>query len=176
MKERIVERLIEIGSLKFGEFVLSSGKKSSVYVDIKHACTYPDLLKLIAEEMRGKIEGMDFDKIACVELGGVPLAVALAIETGKPYVIFRKQKKDYGVKSDLIGEIKEGEKFVVVEDVTTTGGSALSAAQRVRDRGGEVEAVIVVVDRNEGAMERFAEHGLKLIPILTLDELMKYRS
>jgi len=126
--------------------------------------------------MRRKIEGMDFDKIACVELGGVPLAVALAIETGKPYVIFRKQKKDYGVKSDLIGEIKEGEKFVVVEDVTTTGGSALSAAQRVRDRGGEVEAVIVVVDRNEGAMEKFAEYGLKLIPILTLDELMKYRS
>jgi len=172
-KKAIVERLIEVGALRFGEFVLSSGKKSSVYVDIKHACTYPDILKMVVEEMKPKID-VEFDKIACVELGGVPLAVALAMEVNKPYVIFRKKKKDYGVKDDLIGEVN-GEKFVVVEDVTTTGNSALSAVRRVRERGGVVEAVVVVVDRNEGAIEKFAEHGLRLIPILTLDELVEWR-
>jgi orotate phosphoribosyltransferase len=168
----IVEKLIEVGALKFGNFVLSSGKKSNIYVDIKHACTNPGLLGLMAKAMKEKIEeaGIEFDKIACVELGGVPLAVALSLETCKPYIIFRKQEKDYGIKTDFIGEIRNN-RFVVVEDVTTTGSSALSVVKRVGEEGGEVKAVIVVVDREEGAKEKFIEHGLKFISILTLGEL-----
>jgi len=171
----IVEKLIEAGSLKFGDFVLSSGKRSKVYVDIKYACSQPRILKLIVREIKKKIDTIEFDKIACMELGAVPIAVALSLETEKPYAIFRKQEKGYGVESDLIGEVKKGEKFVVVEDVTTTGNSALSVVRRVREKGGEVKAVVVVVDRDEGARERFAEHGLKLLAILTLEELVEHR-
>ncbi|WP_456328082.1 orotate phosphoribosyltransferase [Archaeoglobus sp.] len=169
MKDKLVDMLKEVGALKFGEFVLSSGKKSNVYVDIKTACTYPEILRIIAKLMAEKVRGIDFDKIACIELGGVPLAVALSLETGKPYVIFRKEKKSYGVGGDLIGNVKQGERIVVVEDVTTTGKSANSVVRRVEERGGKVVAVLTVVDRNEGARELIPN----LIPIVELRELLE---
>ncbi len=168
MKEKLIEMLIEVGALKFGEFTLSSGKKSNIYVDIKHACTYPEVLKVIAKLMAERIN-FEFDKIACIELGGVPLAVALSLEVNKPYVIFRKEKKSYGVGGDIVGVVNEGESFIVVEDVTTTGRSALSVVERVKSRGGKVVAVLTVVDRNEGAREIIPN----LIPLLELSDLLE---
>ncbi len=118
--------------------------------------------------MAEKLKGLDFDKIACIELGGVPLAVALSLELNKPYVILRKQKKEHGIKADYVGEIKENEKFVVVEDVTTTGNSALSVVERLKSYKAKVSAVIVVVDGEEGAEEKFDV----FIPLLTLTQLL----
>jgi len=172
--EKLAEKLKEVGAVKFGKFILSSGKKSSIYVDIKYACTHPDILEIIAESMKEIAESIEFDRIACVELGGVPLAVALSLKTGRPYAVFRKQKKDYGVKDDLIGCINEGEEVVVVEDVTTTGGSAASAVERVRVRGGIVSAVLTVVDREEGAEDRFERLDVRFISLLKLGEIKRY--
>jgi orotate phosphoribosyltransferase len=169
MKEKLIEMLIDVGALKFGEFTLSSGKKSNIYVDIKHACTHPEILKIIAKLMAERITDLKFDKIACIELGGVPLAVALSLEVNKPYVIFRKEKKRYGVGGDIVGVVNEGESFIVVEDVTTTGRSALSVVERVENKGGKVVAVLTVVDRNEGAREIIPN----LIPLLELRDLLE---
>ncbi|RLI84486.1 MAG: orotate phosphoribosyltransferase [Archaeoglobales archaeon] len=168
-REDLMRYLIEVGALKFGEFTLSSGKKSNVYIDIKHACTYPHVLKTISEIMSKIVKSLDFDKIACIELGGVPLAVALSLRVEKPLVIFRKEKKGYGIEDDCIGDVKSGERFVVVEDVTTTGRSALSVVRRVEERGGKVVAVLTVVDREEGAKEKIKN----LIPILKMDEILE---
>jgi len=162
----LVKRLIEVGALKFGEFVLSSGKKSNVYVDIKTACTYPDILKAIASEISKLISDVEFDKIACIELGAVPIAVATAIQLGKPYVIFRKEKKDYGLGGDRIGEVKRGEKFVVVEDVVTTGKSIMSVVRRVEEAGGVVKCLVTVVDREESKIQN-------LRSVLKLSDLIK---
>ena len=170
-KEKILEMLKEVEAIKFGDFVLSSGKRSGVYIDIKQACTHPDILAAIAEQMAKLAKDVEFDRIACVELGGVAIAVALALKTGKPYAIFRKRKKDYGVKDDLVGEIRKGEKVLVVEDVTTTGSSAISAVERVRARGGDVKAVFVVVDREEGAKEAFEKINVELVPLLKMSDL-----
>ncbi len=165
----LIRMLKEVGAIKFGNFVLSSGKRSGVYVDIKTACTHPDILKEISRRMAEKIKGLDFDRIACIELGGVPLAVALSLEVKKPYAIFRKEKKGYGLGGDLIGEIKEGERVVVVEDVTTTGKSALSVVKRVEERGGKVVAVLTVVDRGEGAKDVIPN----LVPLLSLRDILR---
>jgi len=161
----LIRRLKEVGAVKFGEFVLSSGQRSNVYIDVKHACTYPDILKLIAELMGEEAKDIDFDKIACIELGGVPIAVALSLKLEKPVVIFRKHKKEYGVKDDCIGVVNPGEKFVVVEDVTTTGKSALSVVERVEKRGGRVVAILSVVDR--GANLKNLKSILKLDDIIS---------
>jgi orotate phosphoribosyltransferase len=174
----LVDLLKKTGAIKFGDFMLSSGKKSNIYIDIKIACTSPEVLKTISEEIVRKIDEINnsesnFDKIACVELGGVPLAVSLSLFTGKPYVIFRKAKKDYGVKGDLIGDIGDGERIVVVEDVTTTGSSALSVVERVEKYGGEVFALITIVDRGEGAKEVFSKRDITFIPLLTKNELLE---
>lgn len=164
----LIQRFREVGALRFGDFTLSSGKKSSVYVDVKYACTFPEILDEIATQMAEKLKNIEFDRIACVELGGVPLAVALSLKTGKPYVIFRKVRKDYGVESDAVGELKAGERVVVVEDVTTTGTSAASVVERVERRGARVATVLTIVDRGEGAEERLQN----LMALMRLDELM----
>ena len=161
----MIEDLKSVGAVKFGDFVLSSGKRSKIYIDIKVAATKPKILEKIADEMKKRISNIEFDKIACIELGGVPLAVALSLKTGKDLVIFRKQKKDYGVKDDKIGEIMEGEKIVVVEDVVTTGKSVKSVIERVEKLGGRVVAVLAVVDREES--------DLNVISILKLSEILE---
>lgn len=165
LADALVKRMIEVGALKFGDFVLSSGKRSRVYVDVKLASTFPDILEMISEGMAAKLKDLEFDRIACVELGGVPIAVALSLKMKKPLVIFRKEKKDYGVKGDRIGEVKEGEKVVVVEDVITTGSSALSAARRVEESGASVAAIIAVVDREES--------GRNFMSLLKLSDLIE---
>ncbi len=161
---RLAELLRRVGAVRFGDFVLSSGQRSNVYVDVKLACTDPKVLDAIASEMAKKVEGTSFDRIACIELGGVPLAVALSLKTGKPYVIFRKRRKEYGTREDCVGEVKRGERVVVVEDVTTTGSSAMSVVERVRERGGEVVAILTVVDRGAKIPN--------LLPLLTLEDLI----
>ncbi len=177
LEESLIKRMIEVGSLRFGEFILSSGRKSNFYIDIKQASTQPDILDMIADLIARKTtdKSLEYEKIACVELGGVPLAVSLSLKTRRPYLIFRKAKKDYGVKSDMIGDLKEGEKVLVIEDVTTTGSSAYSVVERVQERGGEIEAVIVVVDREEGASDFFSSKKIPFIPVLTSSKLLKYR-
>ncbi len=169
------EMLESTGAVKLGDFTLSSGKKSNIYIDIKIACTYPQVLSEINKLVMDKLEkrGIQYDKIACVELGGVPLAVSLSIATGKPYAIFRKEKKGYGRGEDVIGDIKEDERVIIIEDVTTTGGSAQSAVKRVEKLKGYVEAVICVVDREEGAKELFTNQNVEFIPLLTKKELFE---
>ncbi len=161
----LIEELKNVGAIKFGEFILSSGKKSNVYIDIKVAVTKPRILNKIAEEMLKKVQSLEFDKIACIELGGVPLAVALSLKSGKDLVIFRKQRKDYGVKEDVIGEIKQEDRVLVVEDVVTTGKSVRSVIERVEKLGGKAVAVLAVVDREESDME--------IISLLKLSEILE---
>ncbi len=173
--QTLIEMLKRTGAIRFGDFTLSSGKKSNLYVDIKIASTYPEVLSKINELVINKLEkkAIKYHKIACVELGGVPLAVSLSIGTGKPYAIFRKEKKGYGTGGDVIGNIDEDEKVIIIEDVTTTGGSAQSAVNRVEKLKGNVEAVITVVDREEGAKELFAKRSVEFIPLLTKKDLFE---
>lgn len=163
--DELLKRMIEIGALKFGNFTLSSGKKSSVYVDVKLASTYPDILEMITSRIAEAVKGLEFDRIACVELGGVPIAVAASLKLEKPLIIFRKERKDYGTGGDRIGELKEGEKVLIVEDVITTGKSVISAARRVEESGGTVEAIVAVVDREES--------DIKVLSLLKLSDLLK---
>ena len=162
----LLEMLKESGAIKKGEFILSSGKKSRIYIDIKQAVTRPAILKKIADEMAEKLEGLNFDRIACMELGGVPVAVALSLKVSKPLVIFRKAKKEHGTQDDRIGEILMGERIVVVEDVITTGKSARNVIRRIENSGGNVVAVMTVVDREES--------DLNPLSLFKLSEILKY--
>ncbi len=164
------EMLENCGAIKYGEFTLTSGKKSSYYVDIKLASTEPEILKKIASEMSKYVES---DKIAGMELGAVPIASAVSLETEKPFLMIRKESKGHGTEGRLEGKLTEGEKVTVVEDVTTTGGSAVETVKVLRDLGAEVEKVLVVVDRNEGAEKRLREEGVELISLISADDLLE---
>jgi len=168
-KDILAKRLIEIGAIRFGSFVLKSGRISNYYVDIKYASTFPDVLKLIGEELSKRVSG--YDLMAGIELGAVPLMAATSIVAGVPYLIIRKKEKEYGVRDRIIGNFEKGQRVVIVEDVTTTGSSALEVTDLLTSLGLIVEKIVCVVDREEGAAENIAKRNLIFEPILRISEI-----
>ena len=175
LKEELIHALKNRGCIKFGDFILSSGKRSNYYIDIKRAITDPRILKTIAKMISNYIDEELKNKnlkIGGIELGSVPIATAVSLETEKELIIIRKKSKDYGTKSKIEGDLKEGDMVILVEDVTTTGGNVIKAVEEIRSMGGVVDRVFVVVDRGEGAKDNLEKIGVKLIPLITVDELM----
>ncbi|TCJ15732.1 orotate phosphoribosyltransferase [Rubrobacter taiwanensis] len=139
------ERVRDAALLK-GDFVLSSGRRSSFYVDKYLFATDPALLRDLARELAGRVpEGVD--RLAGVELGAVPLVVAVALETGLPYVIVRKAAKEYGTARSVEGRLRRGDRVALLEDVVTTGAQAARSVETLQREGAVVEKVIAVLDR-----------------------------
>jgi orotate phosphoribosyltransferase len=166
--------LMDCGALQFGEFTLASGAKSSYYIDIKRASTDPKVLKIIARNMAENLKksGLKIDRIAGVVLGSVPLAAALALETGIPYAMIRKEKKDHGTGKLIEGVLNAGDSVLVVEDVITSAGSSMKAIETLRAEGAKVENVFSVIDREAGGAENLASIGVKLTPLVKASELL----
>jgi orotate phosphoribosyltransferase len=171
----LADSLKECGAIKFGDFTLASGKKSKYYIDIKKASAAPRILKQIALEISEKIKqcSIEADYVGCVALGGVPIAVAISLETDLPLIIIRKEAKEYGTKGQIVGDFIKNSRVLMVEDVATTGGSVLKAIKLLRDEGLIIRDVIVVVDREEGAHKTLADEGVELIPLVKINELLK---
>jgi len=171
----ISKALEECGALQFGEFTLASGAKSSYYINIKKASTNPRVLYLISQLMAEKMqkENIRPDKIAGIVLGSIPLAAALSMATGIPYVMVRKEQKDHGTKELIEGDLNPGDKVLVVEDVITTAGSSVKAISTLRENGAVVSEIISVVDREGGGKENLAEIGVSLISLVKGSELVK---
>ncbi len=131
-----------------GDFVLSSGKRSNFYVDKYLFSTEPGLLRDIASGL-AEVLPSDVDRLGGVELGAVPLVVALALYTELPYVIVRKTAKGYGTGRGIEGEFRTGEKVALIEDVVTTGAQSVAAAHRLQEAGLEVGGILAVLDRRE---------------------------
>ena len=169
-KSMLKQMLMDLKVVQTGEFILASGKKSNYFVNIKRASTNPMVLREIGREMAGHVG--DAQKIAGMALGAVPLAVAVALETNKPFVMVRKEPKDHGTKELIEGEVVPGERFVIVEDVATTGGSTMRVVNALRGKGAQVSRAIVVVDREEGATNALIEHGIELISLFKAKDLV----
>jgi len=163
------EMLIATDAIRFGDFTLASGKKSKIYIDIKKAITDPQILKKIASEVLS--HNPMFDAVAGVAVGGVPLAVSVSLACEKPYIIIRKEQKSHGIASLLIGDVT-GKRILLVEDVTTSGGSAIFGIEQIRAAGGIIDAMFSVVDRNEGATEMMEKIDIKLIPLVRMQDLV----
>lgn len=151
----LLDDLVECKALRFGDFTLTSGKKSRYYIDIKKASAFPSILRKITDGF--KSFGVECDKVAGVELGAVPLIVSYSLETGIPFVIVRKPGREHGTKRGVEGEIDKGDRILLLEDVVTSGGSVIQAIDRLEEEGGNVVSVITVVDREEGGTDRISE-------------------
>jgi orotate phosphoribosyltransferase len=169
--EELVAALIETEAVQFGEFELSHGGTSEYYVDKYLFETDPQALSAIATAFA---ERVDETKLAGVALGAVPLVAVTSVETGLPYVIARKQRKDYGTSNLIEGRLDEGEEVVVLEDIATTGQSAIDAVEALREAGAVVDRVLVVVDRQEGARDNLADHDVELEALVTADQLLEH--
>ncbi len=170
--QRLIEALRAADAVQYGEFELSHGGTSDYYVDKYLFETDTYCLSRIAEAFALEI---DEPKLAGVALGAVPLVAVTAVETGLPYVIARKKAKAYGTAKRIEGRLDAGEEVVVLEDIATTGNSAIDAVEALREAGAVVNRVLVVVDREEGASERLAEHDLELVSLVTATDLLADR-
>ena len=171
--EELIAALREADAVKFGEFELSHGGTSEYYVDKYLFETDPDCLEAIAEAFAERLDSDD--KLGGVALGGVPLAAATSVAAGVPYVIARKQRKDYGTANLIEGRLEEGEEVVVVEDIVTTGTSLVEAVEALRESGATVERALVVVDREEGGRENVEDAGVEMDALVTASELLADR-
>jgi orotate phosphoribosyltransferase len=169
--ETLIQQLKECGAIKFGRFVLTSGATSDYYIDIKKASTEPKILKCIAQQMSEHTRG--YDVLAGMELGAVPLVVALALETGLPYVIIRKEKREHGTEKQIEGGNVKGKRVLIIEDVTTSGSSVGKTIQILRENNAEIKKVIVVVDRETGAQENLEKLEVEFIPLISVSEILK---
>ncbi|WP_336036071.1 orotate phosphoribosyltransferase [Halobacterium yunchengense] len=166
----LVQLLRDADAVRYGEFELSHGGTSNYYVDKYRFETDPDCLRAIAAAFAERLDADD--KLAGVALGGVPLAAATAVQADVPYVIARKAAKEYGTANRIEGPLADGEEVVVVEDVATTGQSAVDAVEALREAGAVVDRALLVVDREEGGRELLAEHGVEMEALVTASDLL----
>ncbi|MBZ8133625.1 orotate phosphoribosyltransferase [Afifella sp. IM 167] len=165
-------RIIEERSFRQGgEFTLASGRKSSVYFNLKPTMLDPQGARLIGLAAAETAAGLGADAVGGLAMGAVPLVAATAAMSAiankpVPAIFIRKEAKGHGTQSQIEG-LAEGEKLfgrkiLVVEDVTTTGGSAMIAIEALRSAGATVTDVLTIVDRQEGAEAAFAKAGVTL--------------
>lgn len=168
-REELIKRIKETAYLE-GDFTLRSGKKSKYYLDKYLFETCPDILKALGEEFAGHVTD-DVTLIAGAELGGVALAAATAITSGKNWIIVRNSKKGYGTGKLVEGVLNAGDVVLLVEDIATTGGQVLEAAKVITEAGAKVKKIVSVIDRKQGAAENITQAGYQFESIITKDDL-----
>lgn len=174
MDTELVEMLKETGAVKFGDFTLSSGRKSSYYVDKYIFETNPLCLAAIGERIAMMIP-QGSQRLAGIEIGSIPLAAIASVKSGTPFVVVRKETKGYGTNKLIEGVWNKGEKVFVVEDVVTTAKGALGAVNTLRNAGLIVDEVVCVVDREEGGRENLEKEGISVRSLVKSSELLGYK-
>ena len=170
--------LIREKSLKFGDFILASGKKATYYLDGKQVTLDARGARLIGEGILGLISEDEIfpDAVGGMSIGADPITAAVITVAGiqgrnqlKGFLV-RKESKGHGTNKFIEGPVKEGNRVVVVEDVVTTGRSSLQAIERIEAAGMKVLGVIAIIDRMEGGREAFAKRGIQLRSLLTIED------
>ncbi|BCS88414.1 orotate phosphoribosyltransferase [Pseudodesulfovibrio sediminis] len=178
LKTKLARLLLNL-SYKEGDFTLTSGKKSEYYFDCKQTALHAEGGYLIGRLFFEMLKEFDVHGVGGMTLGADPLITAVTVVShleGRPLpgFIIRKKSKGHGTDQYLEGlaNFSDGDKVVLLEDVCTTGGTLITAAQRVRDAGLEIVGVLAVLDREEGGREKLKEAGLELSSIFTRQELL----
>ena len=168
MKKELLD-ILKKYAYKHGHFTLSSGQESEHYVNCKPVILTGRGLELVSKMM---LEHIDTLAVAGLTLGADPLVSGVALVGKGAGLIIRKEPKGHGTQSQVEGPLPPvGTTITVLEDVTTTGGSAIKAAKVLRDLGYHVNRVVTIVDRQEGASDAMLEEGLELVSLVTLEDL-----
>lgn len=173
--EKLAPVLWKSGCLDFGEFTLTSGITSPYYVDLRLLPSYPDLFD-IATDMAADLvrsKEISFDVVSAVPTGGLPFGTLLAHKLGTPLTYVRKKGKSHGEERQVEGKMEKGDRALVVDDIITTGGSVVEAVRSVRENGGKVDDVLVLLDRTEGGAENLKEENLNLNKVANIEPLVE---
>lgn len=174
---KLIIDLQAIGCVKFGQFKLKSGLMSPIYIDLRLLVTHPQVLKQAAQAMATEISQFSilnskFDRLAAIPYAGLPIGVAVALETNKPLIYPRKEAKDYGTAKLIEGEYHAGETVLMVDDLITKGTAKLEALKPLTDEGLIVKDILVLIDREQGGKEELSARGVALHAVFTLSQMM----
>jgi len=165
-------------SFKRGRFVLTSGKESDYYIDVKQTVFTPKGLVLIGELLFAEVKKVGAESVGGMAVGAIPLVSAVLAESareGYPLEGFfvRPMAKDHGLRRQVEGCFSPGSRIVILEDAVTTGGSSYGAIQQVEEAGGKIVLVIALVDREEGGKEFLEEKGYPLTAVFSIRDLLR---
>ncbi len=170
MDRNELARMIKGAAYLEGDFTLRSGRKSKYYLDKYRFETQPAILRALGR-MFAEYVSDSTTLIAGAELGGVALAAATSLETGRPFIIVRNAKKDYGTSNLFEGIMDPGASVLLVEDIATSGGQVLEAAKAIKQNDGKVERIVAVIDREEGARDAITGAGFEFDSLFTSGDL-----
>ncbi len=180
LKKRLMTLLLE-KSIKYSDtpvFKLASGRMSDFYVDCRKVTHNAEGKYLIGNIIFHLLQNVDVDAIGGLTLGADPIAAAVshtAFLNNKPInsFVIRKERKEHGLKKLVEGDVREGDRVIIVDDVITTGGSTIKAIEAAREEGLQIVKVIVLVDREEGGREEILKHVSSVEAVYTKTELLE---
>ena len=171
---KLSEGLFKVGALKFGDFVLSSGKRSPYYLDLRILPSFPRFFDEVTDAyiqvIRKEVD--EFDKIGGVLTAGVPIATLVSFKMKIPMVYVRSKEKGYGRKRRVEGIIEKGDTILMIDDLITTGGNLIEAANSIREEGAVVSDAVVLIDREQGGVENLKKNGITLHYLMKVSQMM----
>src|SRR5262245_22438686 len=177
MEDEELKQAIRERAVLTGEFVLRSGQRAEHYIDKYRFATEPTMLEQLGSRLAETVARVDPEavRLAAPEIGAVPLAAAASISSRLPFLIVRKEAKEYGTANRLEGSFSPGERVCLLEDVVTTGGAAVEAVHALRDAGLECSTAVCIVDRESGGVDALARVGVRLWPLYLLTDFVETR-
>ena len=164
--------------LKFGEFTLNSGKKSPYYVDLRQAISDPLTMDLIADCLvriiKNEIGTDSFDKIMGVPTAGIPFTALVCQKLSVPMLYYRKERKDHGIGKKIEGRMVANDRVLMIDDLITSGKSVLQVAQAVREQGGQVAELVVLLDREQGGREQILSSRIRPHVLFNVSEAFQW--
>jgi len=178
-KEDIILEFHDRGIIRFGDFALSSGGRSSFYINLRALPSFPSLFKKVVKLFVDKcLTSLNFDVVCGIATGGIPLAAYVAFTLDKPLVYVRKEQKRHGLQDLVVGNVSK-QRILIVDDVATTGSSLVRATEYLKRSGGIVVGAGVIVLRGETPLRVLEKYEVELRYLLTAKEilstLLKYR-
>ena len=178
LTKKIAFDLVLNDALKIGDFVLFSGKKSPYYVDLRQAISDPTTMELIADSLARIIDnevGRDkIDKVLGVPTAGIPFTTIVCQKLAIPMLYYRKEKKGHGARKKIEGKMETNDRVLIIDDLITTGKSVIQAADAVREQGGRVTELVVLLDREQGGQESILSNNIRPHVLFSVSDAFKW--
>jgi orotate phosphoribosyltransferase len=170
--------LIKNNAIKFGDYILTSGKKSPYYIDLRQTISSPITMDWIGNSLSriivNEIGKEKIDKILGVPTAGVPFATVVSQKVGIPLIYYRQARKEHGVRKKVEGILERNDRVLIVDDLITTGESVIEAAEVVRDQGGVVNEMVVLLDREQGGQRRLRSSRIEPHVLFKISDAMSW--
>jgi orotate phosphoribosyltransferase len=170
--------LIKNNAIKFGDYILASGKKSPYYIDLRLTISSPITMDWIANSLTriilNEIGKEKIDRILGVPTAGVPFATVVSQKLGIPLIYYRQARKEHGVRKKIEGILERNDRLLIIDDLITTGESVIEAAEVVRDQGGVVNELVVLLDREQGGRERIKTSRIEPHVLFKISDAMTW--